>query len=457
MYQDYTFPACLPTRRSSRKPFKGDKISLCREYEQVKSHYVSLTPDQHKTYREERKAFIAEIAKHVQIGEAWQKQRTRNREGELEQLRVDRAKAISKKLVDFGYEQDLESIKAPDSFHEHRLVRQPRALTEKGWSNISRDIIEFMEKMRSKRLDREHIALINSRKAIAASLLRTYKLSSSGMPYTNILPTIVDFYNFGPVKDLLELPDQFIVDEPRFAPVIPQIDAFCQTWRERIHGELIQIAGHPDPSSLQTMVQKAAFLKLARILAHRCSVTEWDPHEDDPPDEAISLWDMRKRCAWTAKHLSLHNKADVVVSGFIKALDRNPEQTTGDDLGNLEQFYRCLLCEHGGFFLMSPTVVSGWHAFVNHYCDEHAFDLGSCLTLTPDKDFQVIPIDHESIDPKRWDSYQQKMEFSDFRWRCLRCRDLYSETEPCHLPGIKMHYRSKHPDIDDDVVMFKVT
>ncbi|SJL02255.1 uncharacterized protein ARMOST_05581 [Armillaria ostoyae] len=470
--------ACLPTRCSSRKPFKGQNISLRREYEQVRAHYVSLSSDQRKTYREERKAFIAEIAKHVQTGEAWQRQRICNREEELEQLRVDRAKAISKKLVDLGYEQDLESIKAPDSFREHRLVRQPRALTEKGWSNISRDIIEFMEKMRSKRLDREHTALINSRKAIAASLLRTYKLSSSGTPYTSILPTIVDFYNFGPVKDLLELPDQFIVDEHRFAPIVPHIDAFCQTWRERIHDELIQIVGHPDPSSFQTMEDKAAFLKLARnvfycngecsfswigatavselyypqVLAHRCSVTEWDPHEDDPPDEAISLWDMRRRCAWTAKHLSLHNKASAVVSGFIKALDRDPEQTTVDDLDNLEQFYRCLLCEHNGFFLMSPTVVSGWRAFVNHYCDEHAFDLGSCLTLTPDKDFEVIPIDHESIDPKRWNSYQERMEFSDFRWRCLRCRDLSSETERCHLPGLKMHYRSKHPDIDIDTL-----
>ncbi|KAK0230515.1 hypothetical protein IW262DRAFT_409301 [Armillaria fumosa] len=357
--------ACLPTRRSFRKPFKGLDISLRREYEEVKAHYLTLSSDQRKTYPEERRAFVAEIAKHVKIGDAWQRQRICNREGELEQLRVDRAKAISKKLVDLGYEQDPENIKAPDSFHEHRLVRPPRALTERGWSNISRDIIEFMEMMRSKRLNREHTVLINSRKAIAASLLRTYKLSSSGTPYTSILPTIVDFYNFGPVKDILELPDQIIVDEPRFAPIVPQINAFCQIWRERIHDELIKIVGHPDPSSLQTIEDKVAFLKLARnvfscdgecsfswtvattvselyypqVLAHRCCVTEWDPHEDDPQDEAISLWDMRRRCAWTAKHLSLHNKASVMVSSFIDALDRDPEQTTIDDLDNLEQFY----------------------------------------------------------------------------------------------------------------------
>ncbi|KAK0491270.1 hypothetical protein IW261DRAFT_1620664 [Armillaria novae-zelandiae] len=470
--------ACLPTRRSSRKPFKGLNISLRREYEEVKAHYLTLSSDQRKVYREERRAFIAEIAKHVQIGEAWQRQRICDREKELEQVRVDRAEAISKKLIDLGYEQDLESIKAPDSFHGHRLVRQPRALTERGWSNISRDIIEFIEKMRSKRLDREHTALINSRKAIAASLLRTYKLSSSGTPYTSILPTVVDFYNFGPVKDLLELPDRIIVDEPRFAPIVPQIDAFCQTWRERIHDELVYIVGHPDPSSLQTIEDKVAFLKLARnvfscdgecsfswagataaselyypqVLAHRCSVTEWDPHEDDPQDEALSLSDMRRRCAWTAKHLSLHNKASVMVSSFIEALDRDPEQTTIDDLDNLEQLYRCLPCEHNGFFSMSPTVVSGWRAFVNHYCDEHAFDSGSCLTLTADKDFEVIPIDHESIDPKCWNSYQERMGLSDFRWRCLRCRDLSPEIERCHLPGLKMHYRTKHPDIDIDTL-----
>ncbi|KAK0190696.1 hypothetical protein F5146DRAFT_564769 [Armillaria mellea] len=409
--------ACLPTRCSSRTPFKGLNISLRREYEEVEAHYLSLSSDQRKTYHEKRNAFIAEIAKHAQIGEAWQRQRICNREGELEQLRVDRAKAISKKLVDLGYEQDLESINAPDSFHEHRLVKQPRALTERGWNNISRDMIEFMEKMKSKRLSREHTALVNSRKAVAASLLRTYKFSSSGTPYTSILPSIVDFYNFGPVKDLLELPDQFIVDERRFAPVVSQIDAFCQTWRERIHDELIQIAGHPDHSSLQTMDDKVAFLKLARnvfrcdgecdiyriraiagsvlyypqVLAHSCSVTEYYLHEDDSPDKAISLWDGRRRCAWVAKHLLLDNKTSVAVSNFIKALDRDPEQTTVDDLDNLEQFSLCLLCKY-------KWSLFGWRSFVKHHCDEHSFDSGSWPTLTPDDDFEIIPTDDKQID-----------------------------------------------------------
>lgn len=33
---------CLPTRRSSRKPFKGQEIYLRRDYDQVKAYYFSL-------------------------------------------------------------------------------------------------------------------------------------------------------------------------------------------------------------------------------------------------------------------------------------------------------------------------------------------------------------------------------------------------------------------------------
>lgn len=43
---------------------------------------------------------------------------------------MGRAATIFKKLVNLGYEKDLQSIKAPDTF-QHRLVKQPRALTEK--------------------------------------------------------------------------------------------------------------------------------------------------------------------------------------------------------------------------------------------------------------------------------------------------------------------------------------
>ncbi|KAK0461863.1 uncharacterized protein EV420DRAFT_1527709 [Desarmillaria tabescens] len=469
---------CLPTRCSSRKPFQGQDICLRREYEQVKAHYLSLKSDQRKTYREERKTFIEEIEKHVKIGEAWHKRRARSREEELDQLRADRATAITKKLVDLGYEKDLESIKAPDSFQDHRLVKQPRALTEKGWHNIRQDMIQFMEKMRSKRLAREHTALIHSRKAIAASLFRTYILSPSGTPYTTVLPSIVDFYNFGPVKELLDLPDETIVEEHSFAPVIPQIDAFCQAWRERIHNELIQFVGHPDPPSLQTMEQKVAFLKLARnvyscgshcggaswicvaaesklyypqVLAHQCSVTELDVHQDDPPDQAISLPPLR-RCAWTARHLSLHNKASVVVSALITALDRDPKQTTVDDMDNLEQFYQCNLCERNGFFFVSHTVLYGWRAFVKHFCNEHAFHVDNgVLTLTPDKDFEVMPI--ESIDPKHMDTYEQMMDHRDLRWRCLRCRDLSSEIETCNFQRLKAHYRYQHVGVDPETLV----
>ncbi|SJL19051.1 uncharacterized protein ARMOST_22658 [Armillaria ostoyae] len=126
------------TQRSRPPPKFWPVYPLDVHLENLSRVIKYLSSDQRKTYREERKAFIVEIAEHVQIGEAWQKQRTRNREGELEQLRVDRAKAISKKLVDLGYEQDLESIRFPDSFHQHHLVRQPRALTEKVGQHQSR-------------------------------------------------------------------------------------------------------------------------------------------------------------------------------------------------------------------------------------------------------------------------------------------------------------------------------
>lgn len=314
-------------------------------------------------------------------------------------------------------------------------------------------MIHFMEQTRGKHLAREHTAMINSRKAVAASLLRTYKLSSSGTPYTTILPNVVDFYKFDPVRRLLDLPDEVNVDEHSFASIVPQIDASCQAWCDRIHDELIQVVGHPDPSSLQTTEQKVAFLKLARnvffcesrcryswigvskesklyypqVLARQYSVIESDFHEDDPPDSTISLWCWRR------------------------SLDRDPEQTAVDDMDKLEQLYQCSLCEHNGFLFVSGKVIYGWRAFVSkrstqlsvivvffqirHLRDEHALHVeNNILTLMTQKDFEAVPM--SDADGKLLDWYKER---DDLRWRCLRCRHLSSETETCSpfFPGIR--------------------
>lgn len=124
-------------------------------------------------------------------------------------------------------------------------------------------MVGFMEAIRDKRLEREHKELVFVRKGMSVSILRTYKNSSVGFPYTTILPSLPDFYEFAPVKAILELPSEVVVDTKSFDDVVPQLPSLCQEWRERIHDQFLRVAGHPHPLSLTSSEEKIEWVELA--------------------------------------------------------------------------------------------------------------------------------------------------------------------------------------------------
>jgi hypothetical protein len=82
------------------------------------------------------------------------------------------------------------------------------------WKNIKAPLIEYMEQMKTKRLDRK-------RKAIAINVLRAYKISS--LPWTeDFMPEPVDFCTLPEIKAVLGLPNDPEVDESTFSDILPK-------------------------------------------------------------------------------------------------------------------------------------------------------------------------------------------------------------------------------------------
>ncbi|KAG6873374.1 hypothetical protein C0995_016483 [Termitomyces sp. Mi166 len=69
---------------------------------------------------------------------------------------------------------------------EHKLVKQPKVLTERIWSNIKDALVEFMEKAKACRLDKLHKNTIKRRGKILSQVLETY---ASFQPLHAILPS----------------------------------------------------------------------------------------------------------------------------------------------------------------------------------------------------------------------------------------------------------------------------
>ncbi len=77
-------------------------------------------------------------------------------------------------------------------------------------------MVRWAESMRAKRLAREREALINTRKSVAVTVLRRYKNESTNYPLKHFFPTIADFCTFPPVREVLELPSEVVVNAQSF-------------------------------------------------------------------------------------------------------------------------------------------------------------------------------------------------------------------------------------------------
>lgn len=99
-------------------------------------------------------------------------------------------------------------------------------------------MVKFMQQMKSQRLERERKALVISRKRIAVSILRAYKISH--LPLTDVMPEPMDFCAISQVLEILELPTETQVTENTFAPIVEKMDELIGEWRTRILGSLVQ-------------------------------------------------------------------------------------------------------------------------------------------------------------------------------------------------------------------------
>ncbi|KAH0584489.1 hypothetical protein J132_04007 [Termitomyces sp. J132] len=94
---------------------------------------------------------------HADKCKMWNKTRNRERSDELDNLRGQRYQAIKAKLSDLGWGEEifhLENSTHRRLFLGHKLINQPKVLTERIWGNIKDVLIDFLEKAKARRLDK---------------------------------------------------------------------------------------------------------------------------------------------------------------------------------------------------------------------------------------------------------------------------------------------------------------
>ncbi|KAF7976305.1 hypothetical protein HWV62_7007 [Athelia sp. TMB] len=227
-------PALACTKDGSRT---GSVLAFSQEIDSIKAHLATLKTDEVTAYVEERLNFKRKVNKNDL--------KNFKRPAIAAGLRT-----ITKKLVELGWGSELENIPErplKDTLIHHRLVKQPTRLTARIWTNIKPEMINYMERMKRNRMERERQAIIISRKSYAIEAVKPYKISQ--LPWTEVMPEPPDYCRMKPIKAILELPIDTDVDASSFAAAVLELPSLFAEWQQDLKTQtLLQLQQHCSPN-----------------------------------------------------------------------------------------------------------------------------------------------------------------------------------------------------------------
>ncbi|KAG6817059.1 hypothetical protein H0H93_007546 [Arthromyces matolae] len=238
---------------------------------------------------------------HAGRCEKWNQSRNLQRTNELADLRDQRYQSIKEKLCELGWEEEIAYIEfdealAEDSddkpFSEHKLVKQPKALTERSydaqdctvWHNIKDTLIQFMVDFKADRLDDLQADTDRELGRILSKAIRVY---AATQPLHAILPPTADVASepsFAAIIENTPLVDE-LLSELHFQSAMEDFPRIVEEWRCAKDEMLVKmINDHPgtkEKATLATLQRATTFFRCnscgrpisyPRILVHNCSL-----------------------------------------------------------------------------------------------------------------------------------------------------------------------------------------
>ncbi|KAJ7158756.1 hypothetical protein C8R46DRAFT_848827, partial [Mycena filopes] len=192
---------------------------------------------------------MKDIQTHAKLCATWLESRKNDRTDELDEARRLRLEAIVERLTALGWGEEISHY--DDDLKHHKLVRQPKALTDRIWKNIEEPLIEFLTGLKKTRLANEHIRIVRERRLLAA---RVYKDFKDTFPVNTIFPAQVDMIRTEPFRTVIEdtpTNPEVKVTAESFAAALLYVPDFSSEWRRSKDKELVEIMKKTAPNSTE--------------------------------------------------------------------------------------------------------------------------------------------------------------------------------------------------------------
>ncbi|GLB35481.1 hypothetical protein LshimejAT787_0210460 [Lyophyllum shimeji] len=430
-----TLPAyCLRTLRRYRTEIQGLESTALDEW-----------------YLARRSEYEARL-KHASRCEAWNRSRTEERSNELENIRQRRYEAIKERLSLLGWGEEIARLERDDwrleQLSDHKLVKQPKDLTDRIWRNIMQPLVDFMERTKARHLVLDRTDAIRKRGHVLSQILNDYAASQ---PLHAILPPVADIAILPSFRTIVEnTPYKDKVLKSHFEQAMNELPSIVSTWRKSKDEELTAMIRGGSETGTEvteaTLLLAATFFRCSycareisypRILVHACTtrIGFYDVEKVDPYFD-----DLTSR-PWNDGHVvSFDPLASRRARLILRSCGLSPETLTSDQLNTLDLRFECRKCtepEKGRLIMRWPRVIS--HMARHKELPEE--DLTDLIQLPDFRDDEALLCD--MLEDARMSPLSGHPAHR-YSWICIGCKRRI----PWH--GSLDHLKEQHSDAIPD-------
>ncbi|KAK7025548.1 hypothetical protein VNI00_015901 [Paramarasmius palmivorus] len=297
---EFKFPqslwVTLPYILDEPNPYSGARTSLyslqCAQ--ELSTEFSAVDLKEHEKFMERKLQESKQKDEIISALSIWDQSRANDREAELNEARESRLAAIVSKLNNAGWSAELADEGSLAELSQHKLVKQPKPLTERIWKNIGPTLIDFMSETRDIRIAKERLNTSRERYRLVAGILRTVEMS---LPRNMVMPLEIDVAFWEPFKNIIEdLPIEAGADISIFEEAIAKLPQFIEDWNlQRKKASLRALKQHKTSATEEDLYASTALFRCQNprcgsriynypgILSHHCS-----PSDDAAPPQWCS-------------------------------------------------------------------------------------------------------------------------------------------------------------------------
>ncbi|KIK59139.1 hypothetical protein GYMLUDRAFT_683468 [Collybiopsis luxurians FD-317 M1] len=328
---------------------------------------------------------------HANLCQRWLQARLDRRSNELDDIREQRREAILERLEKIGWREEAElsmtSFWLSDDFASHKLVRQPKKLTDYGWNSIKTELVEWLTRRKEERLERQRRNTLDRRYKLLSA---EYDQSKSRHDLHDPFPSKGDILTSKYFEDLIwdtpldeEITAEFIKSE--FLEHFPLI---VDQWRPAKTQELVQVMQTIRPGAsvsdlhLATTVFECTkclprtLMHYPQMFYHHCC---FENRETNSARMAEFQYIFSN--PWSSKSLILSGHGAQAAKEIVEACSLDHTTATIQDLYNANPLIECKTCHlngsswYGGrLFMRWPSAISSDHRThtlsINDFGDE---------------------------------------------------------------------------------------